>query len=147
MNFLQTFRVNSSTVVSEIFDEEIVIIHLGSGTYYSLDQSGAEIWQLLQQGATLPEITAQLATIYSNTPVELEHAVQHLMTELAQEQLIIPGNSAAQPSQLQNVESILSSSCNQRCFTPPSLNKYTDMRDLLLLDPIPEVDAGGWPRK
>jgi hypothetical protein len=25
------------------------------------------------------------------------------------------------------------------------LNKYTDMQDLLLLDPIHEVDAAGWP--
>jgi hypothetical protein len=27
----------------------------------------------------------------------------------------------------------------------PVLNKYTDMQDLLLLDPIHEVDERGWP--
>jgi len=31
-------------------------------------------------------------------------------------------------------------------FVKPILQKYTDMADLLLLDPIHEVDAGqGWP--
>jgi hypothetical protein len=30
-------------------------------------------------------------------------------------------------------------------FEAPVLNRYTDMQDLLLLDPIHEVDETGWP--
>jgi len=30
-------------------------------------------------------------------------------------------------------------------FQPPTLNKYTDMRDMLLLDPIHDVGESGWP--
>ena len=30
-------------------------------------------------------------------------------------------------------------------FTPSKLNRYADMQDLLLLDPIHEVDEEGWP--
>ena len=30
-------------------------------------------------------------------------------------------------------------------FEAPILHKYTDMQDLLLLDPIHEVDEAGWP--
>ena len=30
-------------------------------------------------------------------------------------------------------------------FQEPALQKYTDMEDLLLLDPIHEVDDTGWP--
>jgi hypothetical protein len=30
-------------------------------------------------------------------------------------------------------------------FQPPTLRKYTDMQDLLLIDPIHEVDDLGWP--
>ena len=30
-------------------------------------------------------------------------------------------------------------------FEPPSLETFTDMRDLLLLDPIHEVTDAGWP--
>jgi hypothetical protein len=57
MSFRQTFRVNAPAVVSEAFEDEVVIIHLESGAYYSLDQSGAAIWQLLQQGVDLTEIS------------------------------------------------------------------------------------------
>jgi len=30
-------------------------------------------------------------------------------------------------------------------FEKPKLQKFTDMQDLLLLDPIHEVDEAGWP--
>ena len=31
-------------------------------------------------------------------------------------------------------------------FEPPRLERYTDMKDYFLLDPIHEVDTAGWPR-
>ncbi len=33
----------------------------------------------------------------------------------------------------------------QGAFAPPRLQRYTDMQDLLLLDPIHDVDEVGWP--
>jgi hypothetical protein len=30
-------------------------------------------------------------------------------------------------------------------FEPPVLEKFTDMQDLILLDPVHEVDERGWP--
>ena len=32
-------------------------------------------------------------------------------------------------------------------FAPPAFEKFTDMEELLLLDPIHEVGDTGWPRK
>jgi hypothetical protein len=31
-------------------------------------------------------------------------------------------------------------------FEPPRLERYNDMNDYFLLDPIHEVDTAGWPR-
>lgn len=146
MKIMQSFRVNSPTVVSEVFDDEIVIIHLDSGTYYSLSQSGAEIWQLLQSGATLSEITAKLAVIYALRPAEIESTVQQFVAELAQEQLLIPHNTATklpQPFTAPAVDSAVHS--GYKHFVAPALHKYTDMQDLLLLDPIHDVVESGWP--
>ena len=33
----------------------------------------------------------------------------------------------------------------QEGFVAPQLHKYTDMQELLLLDPIHDVDQEGWP--
>ena len=148
MNFLQAFRVNQPDVVFEVFNDEIVIINLASGTYYSLDQSGAEIWQLLQQGATCPAIVAKIAATYALKYKEIELPVEKFLTELIQEKLITPNGASTQAhTQASSMALGDPSSSGRRHFTPPSLNKYTDMQDLLLLDPIHDVDAQGWPVK
>ncbi|MEZ4726587.1 MAG: PqqD family protein [Caldilineaceae bacterium] len=146
MNVSQSFRVNSPTVVSEVFDDEIIIIHLDSGAYYSLSQSGADIWQLLQSGATLSEITANLAATYALRPAAIESTVQQFVAELAQEQLLIPQNTATQPSQ-PFAAPVVGAAVPSRYgrFVAPALHKYTDMQDLLLLDPIHDVTESGWP--
>ncbi len=146
MNVLHPFRINTPTVVSEVFDDEIVIIHLESGAYYSLAESGAAIWQILQQGASLTEIQTTLAKTYANTPTEIEQAVQPFMQKLAEEQLIVSDCTLTQLQQLPTVQPlVLSAHCDQQPFMVPQLNKYTDMQDLLLLDPIHDVAEPGWP--
>ncbi len=32
-------------------------------------------------------------------------------------------------------------------FEPPKLAKYTNMSDLLMLDPVHDVDEQGWPNR
>jgi hypothetical protein len=36
---------------------------------------------------------------------------------------------------------------NGRPYSPPKLSAYTDMQELLLLDPVHEVDDAGWPSR
>ena len=33
----------------------------------------------------------------------------------------------------------------KRPYVPPQIERFTDMQELLLLDPIHEVDDTGWP--
>lgn len=147
MNFLQAYRINTPTVVSEVFDDEIVVIHLGSGTYYSLNQSGAAIWQGLQQGFDLAALSNWLNTTYATAPDELVQIVPQFINELVQEQLILP-LGADQPSNGQSPHtSTYAAGGAHPPFGRPVLTKFTDMQDLLLLDPIHEVNSSGWPMK
>lgn len=148
MSLRQTFRINTPTVVSEAFDDEIVVIHLECGTYYSLAQSGAAIWKLLQQGVALSEISSQLGAAYRVSPDEVADTVSPFIKELTQEQLIVPTGASPQSTNgvlhtnlAHPVDSVSSP------FPPPILHKFTDMQDLLLLDPIHEVDSRGWPTR
>lgn len=145
MKSLQTFRVNTPTVVTEAFDDEIVILHLESGTYYSLEKSGAVIWTLLQQGVNLPEISARIAATYTISSAKSEQSVQHFIEELLQEKLIISAHATAQSGPNQGIKTDACSSAQEQQFTSPHLHKYTDMQDLLLLDPIHDVTETGWP--
>lgn len=147
MNFLQSYRINSPTVVSEVFDDEIVVIHLESGSYYSLDQSGAAIWQGVQQGFDLAALSNWLSVTYAVDPDELAQIIPPFINELMQEQLIVP-LGAGQPSngQLPNAPVYAAGIVNSP-FARPVLLKFTDMQDLLLLDPIHDVNSSGWPMK
>ncbi|MES2606532.1 MAG: PqqD family protein [Pseudomonadota bacterium] len=48
--------------------DEAVILHLGTGNYFSLDVLGTRVWQLLEAGSNRSEILAALLDEYAVTP-------------------------------------------------------------------------------
>jgi hypothetical protein len=137
----QRFRVNTPTVTHETIDGEAVIINLDSGNYYSLMEVGSFIWGLLEQGASTGEVQNMVLETYEGDVADIDRGVQDLLVQLQQENLIVPvdGETAVdlQPS---------NNGHDKPSFTPPLLHKYSDMQELLLLDPIHDVDEAGWPK-
>jgi hypothetical protein len=70
-----------------------------------------------------------------------------LLGQLQQENLIVPVD-VAPAVDLTELQQILPASNGHAkpSFNPPLLNKYSDMQELLLLDPIHDVDEAGWPK-
>jgi hypothetical protein len=138
-------KINSPTVVQDTIDGEVVIVNLKSGSYYSLDRVGGDIWNLLEQGGTVGGIVDGIVQKYDGTRSEIENAIHKLVKELQEEELVVSasqnnpgrpgGNLAVQPQP----------GAQRPRFVAPTLQKYTDMQDLLLLDPIHDVDDKGWP--
>lgn len=141
------FSINSSKITHETIDGEVVIVNLASGSYYSLDGAGAEIWSRIADRASFSEIVAYLADRYDGKIEALAGAVQQLLGDLETEGLILkePDGAPAQSPEAKPIAPGRPESAAKIQFTPPSLNKYTDMQDLLLLDPIHDVDEAGWP--
>jgi len=143
----QRFRVNTPTVTHETIDGEAVIINLDSGNYYSLIEVGSFIWGLVEKGSSASEVQNLVLQTYQGDANEVDRCVQELLAQLQQEGLIVPvdGEGALNLVQLNQV---LPSNNNHEkpSFNPPLLNKYSDMQELLLLDPIHDVDEAGWPK-
>jgi hypothetical protein len=139
-------RVNTPAVTHEVIDGEAVIINLVTGNYYSLDGEGAEIWTLLQQGHSVGQIIEEFAGRCEGERSEIESGVLQLADQIRQEQLMLPCKSSdcvlapALPATTPNGH-------RKHGFRAPILHKFTDMQELLILDPIHEVDAAGWPHK
>lgn len=134
------FRVNSPDVAWEDFDDEVIMVHFESGQYFSTREVGSEILRRLEKGAPVTAVEQAIIALYD---VEAAVAAQSLSTfvaELREHGLIVPRDDAAavpwRPES--NTEA-------KRPFLPPVLETYSDMQDLLLLDPIHEVDDSGWP--
>ena len=140
------FRINRPEVVCESFDGEVVAIHFASGNYYSLAGVAADILELLDDGYTVSEASESLARLYDGESHDIGGAVRNFVDELQQENLIVARESADVARGTGRKMSAESQGAAEKvAFEPPRLEKYSDMQDLLLLDPIHDVDEIGWP--
>jgi hypothetical protein len=132
------FRI-APEIVHEEVDGEVIAIDLGNGSYYSIAGSGPAIWELLGAGATGAEVAAALAACHGIELEEVAGRVSVFLAELEANGLAVReegGGNGAGP--------VLESSTGG--YETPRLERYTDMKDYFLLDPIHEVDAAGWPK-
>jgi len=141
MDRLTRFRINAPRVIHESFEHEIVIVNLDTGRYYCLQKSGVDLWNGIAAGASVEEIAAAFAKSYDTAGVDLDASLLATIEDLKREELIIdaPVGDATRGAWHGPSGDL------GRVFEPPSLQTYTDMQDLLLLDPIHEVDEKGWP--
>ena len=140
------FRINSPEVVSESFGGEVVAIHFGTGNYYSLTGTAEEILGLLDAGFSIGEVVGNLRSRYEGLPPVIADEVGEFVGALLQEELIVPRDGheeVAIPAGDTDLDPVPSD--GRKRFQPPRLEKYGDMQDLLLLDPIHDVDEMGWP--
>jgi hypothetical protein len=135
-------RVTNPNVIHETIDEVAILLDLKTGTYYSLRGTGAAIWQSIQEGAGVEEIEADLRHRYEASDGEIHNAVQELVAELEREGLVRAEEGDTEhkpgPSASTNAEARLP-------FEAPMLEKHTDMKEVILLDPVHQVGAEGWP--
>lgn len=136
------FRINQPAVIAEVIDDEAIIVNLDSGAYYSLRGSACKIWELLVQQMTAADVAALMAEHYAGAPDAIQEGVETLLTQLLDEELLVPAAAPASSAPPPVAARMVS---ERSAFQPPVLEKFTDMADLLLLDPIHDVDVEGWP--
>jgi hypothetical protein len=107
------YRINRPQVINETIDGEAIMINLATGSPYTLDPVGGDVWALLEASLPIEEMVVELGRRHD------ADAVRTTSPERA---------TADRPP-----------------FRTPRLEKFTDMQDLILLDPVHEVDARGWP--
>jgi hypothetical protein len=135
-------RINSPGVVCETIDGEVIIINLDNGAYYSLQGTAAEIWGCVDDHGTVDEVMARMAHHYNGDPAQVGTEVMQFLDLLAAESLIVPDSALV--SSRQESEGARTEGPRPE-FDPPKLEKYTDMEEFLLVDPIHEVGEQGWP--
>lgn len=134
------YRVNSPQVISETVGGETIVVNLASGHYFSLQGTAVDVWQGLERGEALEEVILQLEQRYEARDGEIGDAVTKLVDDfVAGELLVADGNGGG-------VQSVRSDEVGERApFVSPTFTTFTDMQDIILLDPVHEVDTRGWP--
>ncbi|MHC4268329.1 MAG: PqqD family protein [Planctomycetota bacterium] len=141
------FKINVPKIVHETIDGETVILNLDKGDYYSLVGIGADIWGLIENNDTMGRIFEKISNNYQGDRGKIEVAINNFVLELKQEGIVIFNNENSQENdESSHLQDQIELNENKPVFEVPILNKYSDMQDLLLLDPIHDVDdEQGWP--
>ncbi len=76
------------SVFAQIVDDEMVLMHKGSGDYFGLDTVGAKMWQLLQENGSLEHLKQEMLACYDVQERELEADIENFVTALVQHGLV-----------------------------------------------------------
>lgn len=138
-----SYCVNEPSVISEVIDGETIVLNFESGHYYSFNPTASEIWLRVASGDPVTVASEHVARRFAGDAAMIRGEVEDFVRRLEEERLIRPaiGDVAAAPPSAPETSAAVSA------FSSPSFEKFTDMEELLLLDPIHEVSDSGWPRK
>jgi hypothetical protein len=131
------WQANRDQVSFERFDDDLVLVHFETGNYYSFNRTGADAWALLEGGTTHEAICRALAGAGDVSAGDVSDDVARFLDALRDDGLILPAEGRA-PTPAAPAAGP---------YEPPAFERFTDMQELLLLDPIHEVDATGWPHR
>lgn len=129
---------NQGDVAAKVYEDEVVLMHLGTGVYANIEALGATVWECVEKRHSVREIAAVLTARFD---VDLERAlgdIRALITALLGEELVCI-STAATPS------AAAAAPAGRSSYTTPTFVVYRDMEDLLALDPpLPQYAEAPW---
>jgi hypothetical protein len=142
MNPDHSFECNAPDVVFENFGDEAVILNLQSGNYYSLDGVGMLYWEYLSQGVPPGQIAAHICSCYAAQADRADIAgdLDQLLSGLQSEGLIRSSKISRALAEVSGAATPLPAE-----YARPTLAKFDDVAEMLLLDPVHDVSEVGWP--
>jgi hypothetical protein len=136
------FAVRNPQVIHRMIDDEVVMIDLETGNYFTFRGSATKMWACIEAGMSYGEALEQVEQSFEGDPRVMEKGLRWLLDRLLEENLIVRTDELPR-----GTVSVASEGVRQ-VYTDPAFAKYDDMADLILLDPVHEIDQEeGWPNK
>jgi hypothetical protein len=136
------YSIQNGRLASEHIEDEVIVVDFPTGAYFSLRETSAEIWQALVAGASRSKITDDYSQAFPGARDEVAKTVGEFLNLLVAEGLIV-----AVDSPVSGGETSSFSIAQAMAFRAPVLEKFHDMAELIVLDPIHDVGDLGWPHK
>ena len=124
-------------LAADIFDNEYVIANLDTGLYYSVQGSAVSLLQALPLQD--PQAPIQALALSSPDQSLAQTELFQVWEELLKEEIVKA--TAADTFKVNDTWEAAT------VYQTPKFNRYADMQDLLMLDPIHDVDEEGWATK
>lgn len=81
------YRVTSQTI-SRVVDGEVIALNLGTGQYYTMNDVGTHVWQLLEREASVGDVLEAIESIYDAPAEQIAQDVNAFLEELRASDLI-----------------------------------------------------------
>jgi hypothetical protein len=131
-----SYRIRTPQVVHETTDGEVLAIDFTTGAYYSMTGPAETIWTAIGDQADLDQIARSVAERYHDD--DLTARIEAFLDSLVDEGLLdrreVEGNGSGPPP-----------GRGPEPLGRPSVEKYSDMEEIILLDPVHDVSEAGWP--
>jgi hypothetical protein len=135
MNFI----FNNTNFDLEDFGNEIVIINISIGSYYTISGSAVTVFRWFFSPVAIDQINLLIQETYPNEVSEASTFVEWL-----KQQGLIQAIEVTQDNKdLGHPEKI----SNTVIFNEWTYSRFDDMADLIRLDPIHDVSDKGWPHR
>ena len=85
---LETTVVRASDVLASPVDDELVMMDIEQGAYYSLDRVGADLWERLAEPQKVADLCAQLQRVYVVDRATCEADVLAVLNDMAENGLL-----------------------------------------------------------
>ena len=133
--------IDQNSVQSEVLDGEAVIVDFSTGRYHAAAGVAATVWQAMKQGREIDEIMSEVRSSHTDIPEDAEASVLAFIDSVVDAGLAKHSDTTSAPTGT-------SQQLTATAPTPwnvPLLESHNDLADLMLIDPVHDVTARGWP--
>lgn len=85
---MPTYQPSSDVVATQLNEDESVLLSLKTQRYYSLNETGSRVWELLSEGKGLDEITEAITREWATNHDEALAYVESFLEALSEEGLV-----------------------------------------------------------
>ena len=133
------FKLNEEKMFYDYADGQAVVINYQTGMYYGMGLLASAILDRIIAGKNVDEIITAVKTL-PQCPPDITERVNGFVKELQEKEIIVDGPAASGGSEP------LANEVAEDGFDL-KLDMFAEMADLLLADPVHDVDMKeGWPK-
>ena len=88
---LKSSILQNKEIPTALIDNELGLMNVDKGKYYSLDEIGIEIWNLIENSIKVDDVVDKLLKEYDIERKQCENDVLELINELFKQDLILKG--------------------------------------------------------
>jgi hypothetical protein len=135
------YALANKNISGEIIDDELIIIDLARGIYFTSKGAALPLWRAIIAEAEVDGLVAQLAA-QTDDVASFKHATESWLNALTDQGILREeaGSGRPLPTDLINGE-------NRSQTVAPTFEMHQDLEDILLFDPVHDFEELGWPKQ